>query len=110
MGSSLAESERTCAVPRVSAARTRQQGLEKLEIRSNRVFQQYRPKADIPRQLRDVCFGMKSRHITAMARGDVFFHQTSVVGGVMPPIDSVVEYVEEIGKDGRLRSTKLRTI
>ena len=45
-----------------------------------------------------------------MARGDVFFHQTSVVGGVMPPIDSVVEYVEEIGKDGRLRATKLRTI
>ena len=45
------------------------------------------------------------------ARGaDTFFHKTSVVGGIMPPIDSVVEYVEEIGRDGRLRATNVRPI
>ena len=32
---------------------------------------------------------------------DAFFHKSAVVGGIVPPIDSVVEYVEEVGKDGR---------
>ena len=41
---------------------------------------------------------------------DTFFHKSAVVGGIVPPIDSVAEYVEEVGKDGRLRATKLRTI
>ena len=41
------------------------------------------------------------------APGDVFFHKTSVVGGVVPPIDSVVEYVEEISKGDRLRAVKI---
>jgi hypothetical protein len=44
MGSSLAESERTDAVPRVSAARTRQLGLENLKIRSTEVFNNIDPE------------------------------------------------------------------
>jgi len=32
------------------------------------------------------------------------------VGGVVPAIDSVVEYVEAIGKDGRLLATNVRPI
>jgi cold shock CspA family protein len=44
------------------------------------------------------------------ARSDVFFHKTAVVGGVVPPIVSAVEYVEEIGKDGRLKAVNVRPI
>ena len=44
------------------------------------------------------------------ARSDVFFHKTAFVGGVVPPIDSAVKYVEEIGKDGRLRAINVRPI
>ena len=39
---------------------------------------------------------------------DTFFHKSAVVGGIVPPIDSVAEYVEEVGKDGRLRATKAK--
>jgi cold shock CspA family protein len=41
---------------------------------------------------------------------DTFFHKTAVVGGVVPPSDSVVEYVEEIGRDGRLRAVNVRPL
>ena len=44
------------------------------------------------------------------SRADVFFHKSSVAGGVGPPIDAVVEYVEEICKDGRLRAVNVRPI
>jgi hypothetical protein len=33
-----------------------------------------------------------------------------VVGGIVPPIDSVVEYVEEIGKDGRKKAVNVRSL
>jgi hypothetical protein len=35
---------------------------------------------------------------------------TAMVGGVVPPIDSVVEYVEEISKGSRLRAVNVRPI
>jgi len=44
------------------------------------------------------------------SRGADIFHKSSVAGGVVPPIDAVVEYVEEIGKDGRLRAVNVRPI
>jgi cold shock CspA family protein len=44
------------------------------------------------------------------ARSDVFFHKTAVVGGVVPEVDMVVEFVEEPGTNGRLRATNVRAI
>ena len=41
---------------------------------------------------------------------DTFFHKTAVVGGVVPSIDLMVEYVEEIGRDGRLRAVNVRPL
>jgi len=38
------------------------------------------------------------------------FHKSAVVGGVVPRIDAVVEYVEQIGKDGRLRAVNVKVV
>ena len=54
--------------------------------------------------------GFGFRRVDSSRGADTFFHKSAVVGGIVPPIDSVAEYVEEVGKDGRLRATKLRTI
>ena len=44
--------------------------------------------------------------------GDVFFHikQFHAPSGAVPAIGETVEYVEEIGRDGRLRAVNVRPV
>jgi CspA family cold shock protein len=44
------------------------------------------------------------------SRGDVFFHKSAMVGGVVPEVDMIVEFVEEMGSNGRLRAVNVRPI
>jgi cold shock CspA family protein len=44
------------------------------------------------------------------SRVDTLFYKSAVVGGVVPKVDSVCEYVETVGKDGRPRATRVRPI
>ena len=54
--------------------------------------------------------GFGFRRVDSSRGADTFFHKSAVVGGIVPPIDSVAEYVEEVGKDGRPRATNVRPI
>jgi len=38
------------------------------------------------------------------SRSDVFFHKSAMTGGTVPAVDVVVEFVEEMGSNGRLRA------
>jgi CspA family cold shock protein len=45
------------------------------------------------------------------SRGDVFFHRSAMVGGSVPAVDMVVEFVEEIDpRSGRTRAANVRPI
>jgi CspA family cold shock protein len=44
------------------------------------------------------------------SRGDVFFRKSAMVGGTVPVIDIVVEFVEETGSNGRLRAVNIRSV
>jgi len=44
------------------------------------------------------------------SRSDVFFHKTAMAGGSVPTVDMVVEFVEEMGSNGRLRAVNVRPI
>ena len=67
----------------------------------------------MPRQLGDVCFSNRAvevKRIPTVHGSMLMSIATAMVGGVVPPIDSVVEYVEEISKGGRLRAVNVRPI
>lgn len=44
------------------------------------------------------------------SRTDVFFHKTAMVGDSEPKVDMVVEFVEEMAPNGRLRAASVRPI
>ena len=44
------------------------------------------------------------------SRSDIFFHKTAMAGSTLPAVDMVVEFVEEMGSNGRLRAVNVRPI
>ena len=44
------------------------------------------------------------------SRSDVFFHKSAMTGGSVPAVDVIVEFVEEMGSNGRLRAVYVRPI
>jgi cold shock CspA family protein len=48
--------------------------------------------------------------IKADNSSDIFFHKSAMAPGTEPEVDMVVEFVEEIGRNGRLRAINVRPI
>jgi cold shock CspA family protein len=61
----------------------------------------------ITRYFADRAIGFIRPHAS---RSDVFFHKTAMTSGTVPAVDMVVEFVEEMGSNGRLRAVNVRPI
>jgi cold shock CspA family protein len=44
------------------------------------------------------------------SRSDVFFNKSAMAGGTVPAVDMVVEFVEEMGSNGRPRAVNVKPI
>ena len=46
----------------------------------------------------------------ADSRSDLFFHKSAMTGGTVPAVDMVMEFVEEMGSNDRIRAVNVRPI
>jgi CspA family cold shock protein len=44
------------------------------------------------------------------SRNDVFFHKSALHGAAVPEVGAAVEFVEEMGPNGRLRAQSVKSI
>ena len=64
------------------------------------------PQGIVVKYLADRSFGF----IQSDNSSDIFFHKSAMAPGTEPVVDMVVEFVEEMGSNGRLWAANVRPI